>query len=396
MDQMVGADSRRVWLDEQACTMEEFRAAVELDTPPESVPLADEIVARIPIYDAAGVRAAVGHDGRVRQYMAEWNDVFAEGPGIIVVRGAYQDLGLIDDVTEVLETIMERERQSTAGMGDHFAAPGANTRLWNAHEKLCVEAPELFVRYNANHIVPLASRAWLGPLYQITTQVNVVRPGGKAQTCHCDYHMGFQSVDCIKNYPARVRRLSAMLTLQGGVAHCDMPIATGPTKLLPYSQTYLGGYLASLLDEFRDYFERHYVQLPLNKGDAFFFNPAVFHAAGENQTSDVNRIANLMQIGSGYGRSTELVDRARMSGKVYPVLKDLRDRRALDPKEVDNVVAACAEGYPFPTNLDIDAPMDAMAPESQQELMHRALASGWSADRFQREMQEQTGRKRSH
>jgi len=30
----------------------------------------------------------------------------------------------------------------------------------------------------------------------------------------------------------------------------------------------------------------------------------VFHAAGENRTADVHRFANLMQIGSIYGRST--------------------------------------------------------------------------------------------
>ncbi len=395
MDQVVRAGSG-VWLDEKACSLDDFKAAVEVDTPPETVPLAEDIMARIPIYDGSKVRAAIGDGDRLKAYMAEWNDVFADGPGIVVVRGAYKDLDLIDSVTEVLNALIERERQTSAGTGDHFAAPGANSRLWNAHEKLCMEAPDLFARYNANHVIPLASRAWLGPLYQITTQVNVVRPGGQAQTCHCDYHMGFQSQDRIKDYPARVRRLSAMLTLQGGVAHCDMPVETGPTKLLPYSQTYLGGYLASLLDEFRDYFEEHHAQLPLNKGDAFFFNPAVFHAAGENRTSDIDRIANLMQIGSGYGRSIEIVDRARMSEHMYPVLKDLRNSKVLDAGEVDNVVAACAEGYPFPSNLDIDAPMDAMAPESQQELMLRALNGGWTADRFQDELQQQTGRKRSH
>ena len=37
----------------------------------------------------------------------------------------------------------------------------------------------------------LVSRAWLGPGYQVTSQVNVVRPGGQAQDPHRDYHLGF-------------------------------------------------------------------------------------------------------------------------------------------------------------------------------------------------------------
>ena len=47
-----------------------------------------------------------------------------------------------------------------------------------------------------------------------------------------------------------------------------MPIESGPTKLLPYSQLYLPGYLAALIPEFRECFEERFVQLPLEKGDA--------------------------------------------------------------------------------------------------------------------------------
>jgi ectoine hydroxylase-related dioxygenase (phytanoyl-CoA dioxygenase family) len=187
-----------------------------------------------------------------------------------------------------------------------------------------------------------------------------------------------------------------MLTLQGAVAHCDMPVESGPTKLLPYSQTYLPGYLATQLPEFRAYFEEHYAQLPLQKGDALFFNPAVFHAAGDNVTEDVSRIANLMQIGSGYGRSIEIVDRARMSRALYPTLARMKADGALKPDEIETVIVACAEGYPFPANLDIDSPLSGMAPESQQELMRRALNEGWDASRFERALQEQADRKRSH
>ncbi len=395
MDTLPGR-GRGVWLETEACSIDEFRTLAESETRPDAVPLADEIASRLPIYDCDRIRK-VRHDaGRLKGYMAEWNAVLATGPGAVVFRGAYDDTGLIDQVTEVFHVIMKAERDESAGSGDHFAAAGANTRIWNAHEKLCIQSPELFARYNANPILGLISRSWLGPLYQITTQVNVVHPGGQAQTCHRDYHMGFQTAERLADYPATVHAVSPLLTLQGAIAHCDMPAETGPTKLLPYSQAYLPGYLAALRPEFRSYFEEHHIQLPLSKGDALFFNPAMFHAAGENQTADIDRIANLLQIGSGYGRSIEIVDRTRMSLALYPTLAALKASGALTEAEIADVAAACAEGYPFPANLDIDSPLTGMAPESQQELMLRALEEGWDANRFADGVREQAERKRSH
>ena len=40
------------------------------------------------------------------------------------------------------------------------------------------------------------------------------------------------------------------------------------------------------------------MQLPLAKGDAVFFNPALFHDAGTNRTADVRRTAHLLHVSS--------------------------------------------------------------------------------------------------
>lgn len=395
MDRM-GASSDPVWIDQESCRLEDFSRAVEVDTNAEDVPLADEIISKIPVYDGKRIRAVLDDAARIRAYMAEWATVFRTGPGIVAFRSTYTEPDLIDRVTEVLSGIIADEAATSAGGGDHFATAGANSRIWNAHEKLCMADPELFARYNANDLIPLVSRSWLGPLFQVTTQVNVVRPGGKAQTCHRDYHMGFQTSQQLADYPAHIHPVSAALTLQGAIAHCDMPLESGPTKLLPYSQTYLPGYFAAHLPAFRDYFEANCVQLPLAKGDAMFFNPATFHAAGENRTRDIHRFANLMQIGSGYGRSIEIVDRTRMSKALYATLLSLKQTEALSDREIDNVVQNTAEGYPFPANLDIDSPLSGMAPPSQQDLMREALKDGWPAARFAAAIDDQAARKRSH
>ena len=305
--------------------------------------------------------------------MAEWARNFRTGSGIIVIQGGYADTAPIDAATEVYLRLIEAERAHHSG-ADHFAASGANDRLWNSAQKLCLADPEVFARYFGNPLIDAASEAWLGPNYQLTAQVNLVRPGGKAQTAHRDYHLGFQTAEECARYPAHVHDLSPVMTLQAGIAHCDMPVASGPTKLLPFSQAYRPGYAAYRLPEFSAYFEEHFVQLPLEKGDLLFFNPATFHAAGENTTADIERFVNLMQIGSALGRTLEALDRRAMALALYPVL--LENAVGLSPMEIDAAISASAEGYPFPTNLDTDPPEGGLAPPSMAALMRKALAAG--------------------
>jgi ectoine hydroxylase-related dioxygenase (phytanoyl-CoA dioxygenase family) len=235
----------------------------------------------------------------------------------------------------------------------------------------------------------MACRAWLGPGYQIATQLNVVRPGGKAQEPHRDYHLGFMSEAQMRAYPAHVHLWTPQLILQGGVAHCDMPVESGPTKLLPFSQTYPQGYLAALQPEFRAFFEEHHVQLPLGKGHALFFSPALFHAAGENRTADVSRIVNLFQTTSAFGQPMETLDRAAMCRAVFPHLA------ALDGAGRTAAIAATAAGYPFPTNLDSDPPVGGLAPPSQQDVLRQAVEQGWSEAALAEALAAQEARRRA-
>jgi ectoine hydroxylase-related dioxygenase (phytanoyl-CoA dioxygenase family) len=308
---------------------------------------------------------------------AELVRAFADGPGVVVFRGAFPNPAVVDRLTGVFDALITEQRASGADAGDHFAKLGANDRVWNALEKAALYDPEAFADYYANDILALVSTAWLGPGYQVTSQVNVVNPGGAAQTAHRDYHLGFLSNEAAAAYPAHVHRLSPVLTLQGAVAHCDMPVDSGPTLYLPYSQTFEPGYLAWRLPRFQAYFKAHHVQLPLAKGDAAFFNPALFHAAGTNRTLDVRRVANLLQVSSAFGRTMETVDREAVANAVYPVLR----RRLADgvvEEWLERVIAASAEGYPFPTNLDSDPPVDGLAPPSQADVVRRALRESWT------------------
>jgi ectoine hydroxylase-related dioxygenase (phytanoyl-CoA dioxygenase family) len=201
-------------------------------------------------------------------------------------------------------------------------------------------------------------------------------------------------IDLAGQFPAHVHRLSPVLTLQGAVAHVDMPVETGPTMYLPHSQKYEPGYMAVGLPEFQEYFEANYVQLPLEKGDAVFFNPALLHGAGTNRTTDVKRMANLLQVSSAFGRAMGTVDTERVAEAVYPALRT-RKAAGAPEKDLRNVVAAAAEGYAFPTNLDRDKPVGRLTPESQAELVWRGLQEDWDEKTFGAELAAQTERRRS-
>lgn len=358
------------YFDPSTCDLDAFTTLINRTTDRASVPHASDIQSNIPIYDAPSL--TFNHD-----LMAEWADVFMHGAGIVVLKNAYTDTGVLDEATAIYERIIASE---AGGGADHFAASGANDRIWNSLEKLCLADPAVFLRYFANPAIAAVCEAWLGPNYQMTAQVNLVHPGGAAQLAHRDYHLGFQSAEVSCAYPAHVHDLSPALTLQGAVAHCDMPVESGPTKLLPFSQTYRAGYAAWRRDDFRALFEDRYVQLPLAKGDALFFNPALFHGAGANTSTDIHRMANLLQVSSAFGRAMETVDRRGMSNALYPAA--IAAKGTLTEAEMAAAIAACAEGYSFPTNLDRDPPVGGLAPETQAALFARALEERMSEDAF--------------
>ena len=342
-------------------------------------PNASAIDRQVVIYEAEKLLAAARTDRTA--VLNELNALLMDGPGIFVIRGAYAS-DVIDRHSAVLSAIIEAETANRVA-ADHFAKAGANRRLWNALQKSALRSPASFVEYYANSLIALAAEAWLGPHYQITAQVNVVLPGGAAQEPHRDYHLGFMTEEQAQRYPMSMQVLSQALTLQGAVAHSDMPIESGPTLLLPHSQRYDLGYLAWRREPVRRLFAEHAVQLPLRKGDMLYFNPAVMHAAGSNRTTDFERFGNLFQISSALGRAMETVDRDAVTLAIYPELLSRVEAGRLDDEALQCVIAASAEGYAFPTNLDTDPPIGGLAPQSSQQTLHQAIAEHWSFERFE-------------
>ena len=374
------------WIEATDCDLDDFRALVSTDTDPTDYPHAADVRHGVLVYSA---ETLAGADRRALQ--TELIRALAEGPGVVVFEGAF-DATVVDRASAAFTALIEVQRAEGATAGDHFGKAGANDRIWNAAQKLALHDPEVFAEYYANDALAVVCEAWLGPRYQVTSQVNVVNPGGAPQVPHRDYHLGFVDADQLSAYPAHMHRMSAVLTLQGAVAHCDMPLESGPTMLLPHSQKFPGGYIAFYQQEFIDHFAAHQVQVPLRKGDAVFFNPALMHGAGANTSTGIRRMANLLQISSPFGRAMEAMDRTAMVRAIYPALLEMKAAGRSD-RELRNAVNATAEGYAFPTNLDRDQPIGSLAPPSQVDTVLAALAEQHTPEALDATLAQQTTRR---
>ncbi|MDC0580593.1 phytanoyl-CoA dioxygenase family protein [Amylibacter sp.] len=362
------------------CNLDEFSKSLDRELQQNEVPLSHDIQKNVPIYDVSKIDFL----SDTKLLRTEWANILHKTSGVLVLKNAYPDTSIIDTASAIYEKIIADEKAATGDKADHFAASGANDRIWNSAQKLCQYDPQTFSKYFSNLAVDTACKAWLGPNYQMTAQINLVRPSGAAQSPHRDYHLGFQTKEIAESYPAHVHDLSPALTLQGAVAHVDMPIESGPTKLLPFSQIYRHGYLAFSQHDFREYFENNYIQIPLNKGDVLFFNPALYHAGGANISKNIHRMANLLQVSSAFGRAMESLNRSEMTRMLYPILAKNSDK--MNEAEINAAITSCSEGYSFPTNLDTAPPLDGLAPETQANLFRRALKEEMSFVDFEKEL----------
>ncbi|MEM6529681.1 MAG: phytanoyl-CoA dioxygenase family protein, partial [Chloroflexota bacterium] len=334
--------STTAYYTEDHINLDDFIALCSQTTELAAYPLASSVEQNILIYEGSRIRKALTESPQAVR--AELVKALKDGPGVLVIKAAYEDLSVIDRSTALFREIVNEEKSGNGAKGDHF---GQNERIWNSIQKVSVKDPDMFIDYYSNPIMAAVCEAWLGPYYRITAQMNNVKPGNKAQSVHRDYHLGFQNSQVVARFPAHIQVMSQYLTLQGAIAHVDIPIEMGPTVLLPYSHQYQPGYLAYTRPEFNDWFQQNRSQLPLDKGDMVYFSPALFHGAGENVTKN-DRLANLIQISSAFGRTMETINNHEMIAAVYPALLARVEAGSVADDVVENTIASVADGYSFP------------------------------------------------
>ena len=201
-------DAAPGYLSADDCRLADLIDLVSRKTDLADYPHASTVEQNVLIYDGARLRKQLSRPACLPQVETELARALLDGPGIVVLTGAFDDPWVIDRATWQFEAIIAAQRASGGAVGDHFAAAGQNDRIWNALEKLALRAPEVFADYYANDLIATVCRAWLGPGYQVASQVNVVNPGGAAQDMHRDYHLGFASAEQAARFPVHVHQLS--------------------------------------------------------------------------------------------------------------------------------------------------------------------------------------------
>jgi len=165
------------WLSAADLLIDDFAALVDQQTYLSDYPYADAVERNVLIYGQK-LRAAIGTTSGRPAAQTELMRALTDSPGIVVFKQAFGDLSVVDRATEAFLAQIAAEKAAGVAGGDHFAKPGANDRVFGALDKLAVTEPAVFAEYYANDIIALISESWLGPDYQVTSQVNVVNPGG--------------------------------------------------------------------------------------------------------------------------------------------------------------------------------------------------------------------------
>src|SRR5262249_36234438 len=128
---------------EDSCSVADFAAQIAAGAQLQQTEFATSTPHGIPLYDCDALRDALENSPVRANLLAEWVHVLREGAGVIVLQHAYDDTAPIDEATALFEHVIREERAQGGAGGDHFAKAGANDRIWNALEKLCLRAPEL-------------------------------------------------------------------------------------------------------------------------------------------------------------------------------------------------------------------------------------------------------------
>src|SRR4029453_18204647 len=103
-------------LTETGCRLEDFVEVLADRTDPARYPHATAIEQEVLVYDRDGLLAAPGE---------ELVHALSAGPGLVVIKGAYDDVSVVDATTAVFEELMTRQRAGGGGAGGPFPPLGA-------------------------------------------------------------------------------------------------------------------------------------------------------------------------------------------------------------------------------------------------------------------------------
>ncbi|KAL2825359.1 hypothetical protein BDW59DRAFT_172436 [Aspergillus cavernicola] len=375
----------RVYYLDQPPLIEDLKRVCNRSVSKETYLLASEIQKNIPIYDLSKYAGQHTDKTLVENLQDEWSHILSQGPGAIVLKKTYAIDNLeqtVGGANVICHQIIDDESHR-------------NLKAYDVFTKLAKRTLQVFVNYYSNPWLALVDEALLGPGYSFNATLNIVPPGGRAQPAHRNFHMGFFSPDKCVKFLRLLQIANHTLTLQGAVAHSDMPLPSGPTRFLPFSQLFEAGYMAHRRDEFQEYFQENYVPLPLEKVDGVFFNPSILHAAGDNVTTDFYRCAQLIQVNSIFGKPSEWVNAIPIVDKCWQLMRE-KYRKEVFSAQMMALIQAVGDGYQFPVSLDnVVRNGDIFGMKTEQDLIMEGLEVDWDHERIIQELKSSQQRRMS-
>ena len=114
--------------------MNMFVASLSQKHESENYPNAVDFQKHIPVYDGDQLRRL---DASAKADVeAEWIKCWQQGAGVFVVRKLFDQMAVVDAATQVFYDLLHDQNKTQHDLADHFAASGANSRVWNCLEKM--------------------------------------------------------------------------------------------------------------------------------------------------------------------------------------------------------------------------------------------------------------------
>ena len=104
--------------------LSEFASLCSQTVSLEDYNFSSDIEQRVVIYEGDNIRSLISTYARSLDLKSELHHCIKEGPGLVVVRQAFQDVKVIDRATEIFQEIIDEEKTSEKHQGDHFAESG--------------------------------------------------------------------------------------------------------------------------------------------------------------------------------------------------------------------------------------------------------------------------------
>ena len=92
------------------CRLADFVTIVDQTPDLRDYPHATTVLQRVLVYDAATLRRATVDEAGRDAVASELVRAFTDGPGVVVIRGAFTDLSVVDRVTAAFDSIIAAER----------------------------------------------------------------------------------------------------------------------------------------------------------------------------------------------------------------------------------------------------------------------------------------------